>query len=202
MQKLILLSSLIISAFLGTTFAWTQSASVQATSNHSGTVQCITAPCDFPPSQTTSNHSGTVQCITAPCDFPPSQTTSNHSGTVQCITAPCDYHSSQPLSSSPKLDGNDDTITAPESGIETPGENLESRDNNEPCLSPCPPGTEMCIQMCKPTGQQDIVNEETNFSPQAAEDSSDTLTAGESTTNDEDTPESESSADESVMSSN
>ena len=43
----------------------------------------------------------------------------------------------------------------------------------------------MCIQMCKRTGQQDIVNEETNFSPQTAEDSSDTLTAGESTTNDE-----------------
>jgi hypothetical protein len=63
--------------------------------------------------------------------------------------------------------------------------------------------------MCKPTGQQDIVNEEpqsnsqqeTNFSPQADEDLSDTTT-GESTTNDEGTSESESSAGESETSSN
>ncbi len=215
MQKLILLSVLIISgAFLGTTMILTSLALVQATMNQSGTVQCtvqcITAPCDFPPSQATTNQSGTVQCITAPCDFPPSQATTNQSGTVQCITAPCDYHSPPPLSSSPKLNGNNDTVTAPKSGIETSGEGQDSSDKKEPCLSPCPPGTEMCIQMCKPTGQQDIVNEEpqsdsqqeTNFSPQADEDLSDTTTAGESTANDEGTSESESSAGESEMSSN
>lgn len=58
----------------------------------------------------------------------------------------------------------------------------------------------MCIQMCKPTSQQDKVNEEsqsdsqqeTNLSPQADEDFSDTTTAGESTTNDEGTSESSS----------
>ena len=210
MQKLILLSVLIISgAILGTTMIMTPLALVQATTNQSGTVQsCITAPCDFPSSQATTNQSGTVQCITAPCDFPSSQATTNQSGTVQCITAPCDYHSPPPLSSSPKLNGNNDTVTAPKSGIETSGEGQDSSDKKEPCLSPCPPGTEMCIQMCKPTGQQDIVNEEpqsdsqqeTNFSPQADEDLSDT-TAGESTTNDEGTSESESSGSESEMSS-
>ena len=194
MQKLILLSVLIISgAFLGTTMILTPLALVQATMNQSGTVQ-----------------SGTVQCITAPCDFPPSQAATNQSGTVQCITAPCDYHSPPPLSSSPKLNGNNDTVTAPKSGIETSGEGQDSSDKKEPCLSPCPPGTEMCVQMCKPTGQQDIVNEEpqsdsqqeTNFSPQADEDLSDTTTAGESTANDGGTSESESSAGESEMSSN
>jgi hypothetical protein len=199
MQKLILLSVLIISgAFLGTAMILTPLALVQATTNQSGTVQsgtvqCITAPCDFPPSQATTNQSGTVQ-----------------SGTVQCITAPCDYHSPPPLSSSPKLNGNNDTVTAPKSGIETSGEGQDSSDEKEPCLSPCPPGTEMCIQMCKPTGQQDIVNEEpqsdlqqeTNFSPQEEEDLSDPTTAGESTTNDGGTSESESTAGESEMSSN
>jgi hypothetical protein len=189
MQKLILLSVLIVSGafFLGTTMILTPSALVQAT----------------------TNQSGTVQCITAPCDFSPSQTTTNQSGTVQCITAPCDYQSPPPLSSSPKLDGNNDTVTAPKSGIETSGEGQDSSDKKEPCLSPCPPGAEMCIQMCKPTGQQDIVNEEpqsnsqqeTNFSPQADEDLSDTTT-GESATNDEGTSESESNAGESETSSN
>ncbi len=62
----------------------------------------------------------------------------------------------------------------------------------------------------QPTGQQDIVNEEpqsdsqqeTNFSPQADEDLSDTTISGESTANDEGTSESESTGSESEMSSN
>ena len=193
MQKLLLFSVLLIGALVGTTFGWTQLGAVQATSKQSGpvqsgTVQCITAPCDFPPSQATSNQSGPVQ-----------------SGTVQCITAPCNYQSPQSLSSSPNLDGNDHTITAPKNDIETPDEGQDSRDKNEPCLSPCPPGTEMCIQMCKPTHQQARVNEgpqsdsqqETDFSPQGDEDVSDTITAGESITNDGGASELESSVDES-----
>ena len=96
------------------------------------------------------------------------------SGSVQCITAPCNYQSPPPLSSSANLDGNDNTIAAPKSGIETSDEIQNSNDKNEPCLSPCSRGTEMCIQMCKPTGQQGLVNEEpqsdsqqeSNFSPQ------------------------------------
>jgi hypothetical protein len=78
-------------------------------------------------------------------------------------------------------------------GIETSDESQNNNDKNEPCLSPCLPGTEMCIQMCKPTGQQGLVNEEpqsdsqqeSNFSPHIDEDSSDTTTSGGSTTNDE-----------------
>ncbi len=53
MQKLLLLSILLIGAFVGTTFGWTQLGSIQATiTNQSGPVQ-----------------SGAVQCITAPCDY-------------------------------------------------------------------------------------------------------------------------------------
>lgn len=48
MQKLTLLSILIISGVLGTTLVWSQLAFVQATSNESGTIQCITIPCDYP----------------------------------------------------------------------------------------------------------------------------------------------------------
>ena len=161
MQKLLLLSILLIGAFVGSTFGWTQLGSIQATTNQSGPVQ---------------------------------------SGTVQCITAPCDYRSPQPLSSSPILNGNDDTVTVPKNGIESPGEGQDTSDKNEPCLSPCPQGAEMCIQMCKPTSQQDKVNEEsqsdpqqeTNLSPQAAEDFSDITTAGKSTSNDEGASESSS----------
>jgi hypothetical protein len=135
MQKLLILSVLLIGAFVGTLFGWTQLGSVQATLNQSGPVQ---------------------------------------SGSVQCITAPCNYQSPPPLSSSANLDGNNNTITAPKSGIETSDEIQNSNDKNEPCLSPCSRGTEMCIQMCKPTGQQGLVNEEpqsdsqqeSNFSPQ------------------------------------
>ena len=153
MQKLLLLSVLLIGAFVGTFFGWTQLGSVQATLNQSGPVQ---------------------------------------SGSVQCITAPCNYQSPSPLSSSPNLDGNDNTITAQNSEIETPDESQNSNDKNEPCLSPCPPGTEICIQMCKPTGQQGLVNEEPqsdsqqefNFSHHTDEDTSHT-TSGGSTTNDE-----------------
>ena len=155
MQKLLILSVLLIGAFVGTSFGWTQLGSVQATLNQSGPIQ---------------------------------------SGNVQCFAAPCNYQSPPPLSLSPNLDGNDNTITAPKSEIETPHESQNSSDKNEPCLSPCPPGTEMCIQMCKPTSQQGTVNEdpqsdsqqESNFSPQTDEDLSDTTTTTEeSTTNNE-----------------
>ncbi|MDF0681528.1 MAG: hypothetical protein P0116_11255 [Candidatus Nitrosocosmicus sp.] len=183
MQKLLILSVLLIGAFVGTSFGWTQLGSVQATLNQSGPIQ-----------------SGNVQCFAAPCNYPPSQTTTTlnqsgpiQSGNVQCFAAPCNYQSPPPLSLSPNLDGNDNTITAPKSEIETPHESQNSSDKNEPCLSPCPPGTEMCIQMCKPTSQQGTVNkdpqsdsqQESNFSPQTDEDLSDTTTTEESTTNNE-----------------
>ena len=138
MQKLTLLSILVISGVLGITLAWSQLAFVQATSNESGTIQCITTPCDFPQSQTTSNESGTIQCITTPCDYP----------------------SPQPLPMPPESDSNNDTVTAPRNEIELPSEGQNSNNQIEPCLSPCPPGAEMCIQMCKPTGQQGTTNEE------------------------------------------
>ncbi|MGI0000998.1 MAG: hypothetical protein ACRD6Q_07215, partial [Nitrososphaeraceae archaeon] len=120
MQKLTLLSILIISGILGTTLVWSQLAFVQATSNESGTIQCITTPCDFPPSQATSNESGTIQCITTPCDYP----------------------SHQPLSMPPKSNSNNDTVTVPKNGIELPTEGQSSSNQIEPCLSPCPPGAE------------------------------------------------------------
>jgi len=138
MQKLTLLSILAISGVLGITLVWSQLALVQATSNGSGTIQCITAPCDFPPSQTTSNGSGTIQCITAPCDYP----------------------SPQPLPMPPVSDSNNNTVTSPKNGIELPSEEQNSSNQIEPCLSPCPPGAEMCIQMCKPTSQQGKTTEE------------------------------------------
>ena len=138
MQKLTILSILIISSVFGITLVWSQLPFVQASSNESGTVQCITAPCDFPPSQTTSNESGTVQCITAPCDYP----------------------SPQPLPTPPESDNNNDTVTTPKNGMELPSEEQNSSDQIEPCLSPCPPGAEMCIQMCSPTSQQGKTTEE------------------------------------------
>ena len=169
MQKLLILSVLLISAFVSVTLIWIQLGSVQAALNQSGPVQ---------------------------------------SGTVQCITAPCNYQSHPPLSSSPNIDNNQNTFDAPNSDIQTPDESQNSNDENEQCLSPCPPGTEMCIQMCKPTGQQGLVNEEptsdsqkqANLSPQVDEDVSDSTTSAESTTNDEDTSASESRADESEVS--
>ncbi|MDR4491616.1 MAG: hypothetical protein R2685_12065 [Candidatus Nitrosocosmicus sp.] len=176
-----ILSVLLIGATVGTAFGWTPLGSVQATTNQSGSVQsggvqCITAPCNPPSSQTTTNQSGSVQ-----------------SGGVQCITAPCNYQSPSPFSSSPNLDGKDDTITHPNSGVETPDESQNSNDQNEPCVSPCPPGTEMCIQMCKPTSQQGLVNEEpqsdsqqeSNNSPHVDEDLSDSTTTGESSSTNE-----------------
>jgi hypothetical protein len=180
MHKLTILFILLVSAFTATTFVWTQLASVQATSNqsgiiYSGSVQCFAAPCNPPSSQTTTtNQSGPIQ-----------------SGGVQCFAAPCNYQSPPLLSSSPNLDGNDDMITAPKNGKETPDASQNDNDNNEPCVSPCPPGTEMCIQMCKPTSQQGIVNEEpqsvsqqeSNLSPQTDADLSDTTAKGESTSN-------------------
>lgn len=60
----------------------------------------------------------------------------------------------------PKSDSNNDTVTVPKNGIELPTEGQSSSNQVEPCLSPCPPGAEMCIQMCKPTGQQGTTNEE------------------------------------------
>ena len=60
MQKLTLLSILVINGILGITLAWSQLAFVQASTNESGTIQRITTPCDFPSSQTTSNESGTI----------------------------------------------------------------------------------------------------------------------------------------------
>jgi hypothetical protein len=138
MQKLSLLSILVFSGVLGITLAWSQLAFVQASSNESGTIQCITTPCEFPPSQTTSNESGTIQCITNPCDHP----------------------SSQPLPTPPKSDSNNDTVTGPRNGIELPSEEQNSSNQIEPCLSPCPPEAEMCIQMCKPIDQQGTTNQE------------------------------------------
>jgi hypothetical protein len=116
MQKLTLLSILVISVVLGITLAWSQLAFVQASSNESGTIQCITTPCDYP--------------------------------------------TPQPLPMPPESDSNNDTVTAPRNGIESPTEVQSSSSQIEPCLSPCPPGVEMCIQMCKPPGQQDTINEE------------------------------------------
>ena len=139
MQKFTLLFILVINGILGITLAWSQLAFVQASTNESGTIQCITTPCDYPPSQTMSNVSGTIQCITAPCDYP----------------------TPQPLPMPPDSDSNNDTVTAPKNGIESPTEVQNSSSNQiEPCLSPCPPGAEMCIQMCKLPGQQGTTNEE------------------------------------------
>jgi hypothetical protein len=115
-QIQIILSVLVINAVLGTTLLWSQLSNVQATSNESGTIQCITAPCNFPSSQT------------------------------------------MPLSS--KSDTNNDTMLISRNGIELPIGKQNTNNQNEPCLSPCPPGADMCIQMCKPTGQQDTANEE------------------------------------------
>ena len=139
MQKITFLFILVINGILGITLAWSQLAFVQASTNESGTIQCITTPCDYPPSQTMSNESGTIQCITAPCDYP----------------------TPQPLPMPPDSDSNNDTVTAPKNGIESPTEVQNSSSNQiEPCLSPCPPGAEMCIQMCKLPGQQGTTNEE------------------------------------------
>ncbi len=139
MQKLTLLSILVISAVLGITVAMAQLAYVQASSNESGTIQCITTPCDFPPSQTTSNESGTIQCITTPCEFP----------------------SPQPMPLPPESDSSNDTITTPKKDVELPTEGQNGTNQNEPCISPCPPGSEVCIQMCQPAGQSNAPIEET-----------------------------------------
>src|SRR5215210_1893806 len=61
---------------------------------------------------------------------------------------------------SPDSDSNNDTVTAPKNGIESPTEVQNSSNQIEPCLSPCPPGSEMCIQSCKLPGQQGTTNEE------------------------------------------
>jgi hypothetical protein len=74
MQKLLILSVLLIGAFVGTLFGWTQLGSVQATLNQSGPVQ-----------------SGSVQCITAPCNYqspPPLSLSANLDGNDNTITAP------------------------------------------------------------------------------------------------------------------
>ncbi len=60
----------------------------------------------------------------------------------------------------PESDSNNDTVTAPRNGIESPTEVQNSSNQIEPCLSTCPPGAEMCIQMCKLPGQQGTTNEE------------------------------------------
>jgi hypothetical protein len=116
MQKFTLLFILVINGILGITLAWSQLAFVQASTNESGTIQCITTPCDYP--------------------------------------------TPQPLPMSPDSDSNNDTVTAPKNGIESPTEVQNSSNQIEPCLSPCPPGAEMCIQMCKLPGQQGTTNEE------------------------------------------
>jgi len=116
MQKFTLLFILVINGILGITLVWSQLAFVQASTNESGTIQCITTPCDYP--------------------------------------------TPQPLPMPPDSDSNNDTVTAPKNGIESPTEVQNSSNQFEPCLSPCPPGTEMCIQMCKVPGQQGTTNEE------------------------------------------
>ena len=116
MQKLTLLFILVINGILGITLAWSQLAFVQASTNESGTIQCITTPCDYP--------------------------------------------TPQPLPMPPDSYSNNDTVTAFRNGIESPTEVQNSSNQIEPCLSPCPPGAEMCIQMCKLPGQQDTTNEE------------------------------------------
>lgn len=78
MQKLLILSVLLIGATVVTFFGWTQLGSVQATINQSAPVQ---------------------------------------SGSVQCITAPCNYQSPPLLSTSSKLDNNENTIDASNSEI-------------------------------------------------------------------------------------
>lgn len=117
MQKLTLLSILVTSAVLGITVAWSQLAYVQATSNESGAIQCITTPCEFP--------------------------------------------SPQPMPIPPESDSSNDTITTPKKDVELPTEGQNGTNQNEPCISPCPPGSEVCIQMCQPTGQPNVPIEET-----------------------------------------
>ena len=68
MHKLTLLSILVISGVLGITLAWSQLAFVQATSNESGTIQCITIPCDYPSPQ--------------PLSMPPKSDSNNDTVTV------------------------------------------------------------------------------------------------------------------------
>ena len=60
----------------------------------------------------------------------------------------------------PESDSNNNTVTSPRNGIELPSEEQNTSNHIEPCLSPCPPGAEMCIQMCKPTSQQGKTTEE------------------------------------------
>lgn len=80
----------------------------------------------------TSNESDTIQCVTTPCELPTTtQPLQVEKNTINTTVMPRDE---TPLSS--EFQNNNDGQT-------------------EPCISPCPPG-ELCIQMCQPTGQQNI----------------------------------------------